>query len=147
MGRQTHGGGAQWQIQMVSLGLPFSLSYLVPELTKHICSDLEPVSPVPSRGRKLSRSTRARGTRSMRLQVEIEAPKIGLNEDQNPEETDVNGDSDEEGTDAGKEDSDAAEEPKEEPEESPVRRGRPRGSRTKHKKGIGPGIRRTGRRR
>lgn len=132
---------------MVSLGLPFSLSYLDPELTKYICSNLEPVSPVPSRGRKLSRSTRARGTRSMRLQVEIEAPKTGLNEDQNPEETDVNGDSDEEGTDAGKEDSDGAEEPKEEPEESPVRRGRPRGSRTKHKKGIGPGIRRTGRRR
>ncbi|KAL2220986.1 CT20 family protein [Thermoascus aurantiacus ATCC 26904] len=115
-------------------------------------------SPAPSRGRRANRGTRARGTRSTRLQVEIEAPKKGssdrvsaADEDEEMEDAAANDEEgDEEGTDGGKEDSEAEDELEAETGGSPTTKStRTQTSRSKQKKpsGAGPGARRAGRRR
>ncbi|KAL2000881.1 hypothetical protein VTN02DRAFT_2522 [Thermoascus thermophilus] len=118
-------------------------------------------SPAPSRGRRGNRGRHStRGTRSTRLQVEIEAPKKGssdrvsaADEDEDMEDAGANDEEgDEEGTDGGKEDSEGEDELEAETGGSPTTRNtRTQASRTKQKEkktsGVGPGTRRTGRRR
>ncbi|KAJ9285006.1 hypothetical protein DTO027B5_8508 [Paecilomyces variotii] len=116
-------------------------------------------SPAPSRGRRTNRNTRTatRGTRSTRLQVEVEALKKSPSDRASPAEEDdemEDAEEDEEGTDGAKEDSEGSEEPEAEAGGSEKTRStRTQSSRTKQKEKKSTGTsggtttRRTGRRR
>ncbi|PYH79094.1 CT20-domain-containing protein [Aspergillus uvarum CBS 121591] len=110
-------------------------------------------SPAPSRGRKPGRGGRqgGRGTRSSRLQVEIETPGKGSgNGEDDGDSGDESDEGDEEGSDGVKDDSDPDEEADGDAGGSPTTRStRAQTSRSKQKekKGAGTGTRRGGRRR
>ncbi|EAW07552.1 uncharacterized protein ACLA_022660 [Aspergillus clavatus NRRL 1] len=110
-------------------------------------------SPVPSRGRKGTRGRPAtRGTRSMRLQVEVESRKgSGTgDEDANSEEAGANDDGDEEGTDAAQDESEAEDDAEGDTSGSPTTRStraQTTKSKQKERRGGGLGTRRGGRRR
>ncbi|KAL2853320.1 chromatin modification-related protein EAF7-domain-containing protein [Aspergillus pseudoustus] len=107
-------------------------------------------SPAPSRGRKPGRGGRpaVRGTRSSRLQVEVEPRReSSTSEDENAESEEENEESEEEESDAGKDDSEE-DDGEEDTGGSPTGRStRARASRSKRGSRRGGGVTRRGRRR